>query len=291
MESRGTDTSTAHLGKLEGPILIFGGPYSNLEATCAVLEMAASLDIPPSRILCTGDSVAYCADPEMTARTIRDTGISIVMGNCEEALAQDTADCGCGFSSGSECANLAVQWYAYARRCSSQETKRWMEKLPREIRFTLAGWRVAVVHATPSSINEFIFPSTPVETKQRHLNSTSCDVLICGHSGIPFTQVFDDRVWHNAGSIGLPANDGTPRGWYSILHEAGSHLVIEHRALDYDYKGAAEKMRRRGLPAGYANALETGLWPSCDVLPAVEWSAGGRPLTEERAVLGRNRDA
>ena len=33
-------------------------------------------------------------------------------------------------------------------------------------------------------------------------------------------------------------------------------------------------MRERGLPAGYADALETGLWPSCDVLPLRERERG-----------------
>jgi hypothetical protein len=37
-------------------------------------------------------------------------------------------------------------------------------------------------------------------------------------------------------------------------------------------------MRERGLPAGYADALESGLWPSCDVLPAAELAQRGRAL-------------
>jgi len=40
----------------------------------------------------------------------------------------------------------------------------------------------------------------------------------------------------------------------------------------------AAKMRQRGLPEGYAAALETGLWPSCDILPATELATRGRQL-------------
>ena len=43
-------------------------------------------------------------------------------------------------------------------------------------------------------------------------------------------------------------------------------------------------MRAAGLPAGYADALETGLWPSLDVLPPAERAAAGRPI-EAGAVL------
>ena len=43
-------------------------------------------------------------------------------------------------------------------------------------------------------------------------------------------------------------------------------------------------MRAAGLPVGYADALETGLWPSLDVLPPAERAAAGRPI-EAGAVL------
>ena len=47
------------LGPLQGPVLIFGGPYSNLLATQAMREAAASLNIPGENVICTGDVVAY----------------------------------------------------------------------------------------------------------------------------------------------------------------------------------------------------------------------------------------
>lgn len=74
------------LGDLSGPILIFGFPYSNLAATRAMRERAEELGIPPERTLCTGEVVAYCAQPEETVALIRDWGIAVVQGNCEESL-------------------------------------------------------------------------------------------------------------------------------------------------------------------------------------------------------------
>ena len=45
---------------------MFGGPYSNLSATRAMRAQATALGIPPDRIFCNGDLVAYCAEPEQT---------------------------------------------------------------------------------------------------------------------------------------------------------------------------------------------------------------------------------
>jgi hypothetical protein len=45
------------LTKITGPLLVFGGPYSNLEATKAILAEARRCAIPPNNIVCTGDLV------------------------------------------------------------------------------------------------------------------------------------------------------------------------------------------------------------------------------------------
>ena len=49
-------------------------------------------------------------------------------------------------------------------------------------------------------------------------------------------------------------------------------------ALEYDVHSAARKMRQSGMPEDYAVALETGLWPSCDVLPNQELGLTGEPI-------------
>ncbi|OYV85079.1 MAG: radical SAM protein, partial [Acidiphilium sp. 21-68-69] len=93
--------------RADGPVLVFGGCYSNLQATRALLEAAKAHEIPPERMICTGDVVAYGADPQACAALIRDHGIATVMGNCEEQLGAGAADCGCGFTEGSSCDRLA----------------------------------------------------------------------------------------------------------------------------------------------------------------------------------------
>jgi len=268
------------LGAVAAPVLVFGGPYSNLEASAAMLDEARRLGIPPERTLCTGDVVAYCADPEPTARRIEDSGVQVVMGNCEESLGAGALDCACGFRPGGGCDLLAVQWYDYATRHLSPECRAWMARLPRAIRFTLNGVRLVAVHGSVSSINRYVFASTPEEDKRAEIALADADGVIGGHCGIPFTQVLGDRLWHNAGAIGMPANDGTPRVWYSLIApgEAGEGIAISHHALAYDHERAAAKMIERGLPEGYARALGTGRWPSLDVLRPEEQAATGQAL-------------
>ena len=117
----------------DGPLLIFGGAYSNLEATVAVLAEAVRLGIPPARVICTGDVVAYGADAAATATLVRDFGCHVVMGNCEESLASGSANCGCGFPEDSACQRLSSAWFNYADRTIGPDLRSWMASLPRRI--------------------------------------------------------------------------------------------------------------------------------------------------------------
>ena len=102
------------LGELRGPVLAFGGPYSNLAATRALRRRAARMGLPAGNVLCTGDVVAYCAEAAETASEIRDWGVKVVAGNCEKQLAAGALDCGCGFEDGTACDLLSAGWYAHA---------------------------------------------------------------------------------------------------------------------------------------------------------------------------------
>jgi hypothetical protein len=68
------NSEAPELLELNAPTIVFGGPYSNLEATRALLQEAERLDIPAERMICTGDVVAYCADGAATVDLVRSCG-------------------------------------------------------------------------------------------------------------------------------------------------------------------------------------------------------------------------
>lgn len=267
------------LGDFDAPLLLFGGPYGNRQALDALLAEAGRFGIPPERMICTGDLAAYAADPQPVADRVREAGLAVVMGNVEEALAESAGDCRCGFEDGSLCNTLAAAWYRHADAALDPDTKRWMGQLPRRIDFTLAGRHFAVIHGGVCRINRFVFPATPAEDKACELDVAGTDAVIGGHSGLPFTDLLHGRLWHNAGAIGLPANDGTPRVWYSLLRPDTAGIAVSIRALAYDHETAAARIRAAGLPEAYAAALGAGLWPSDDVMPDADRARRGKALS------------
>ena len=267
-------------------LLVFGGPYSNLPAMLAMRAKADADNIAPRNVICTGDIVAYGAEPEETSQLVRSWGILAVAGNCEEQLAGDEDDCGCGFEQGSVCDLLSRGWYPYAKANTSDETKAWMAQLPSTLTFHYAGRKFHVLHGGQRQTNRFIFESDD-QILREEAAAIDADVILAGHAGVPFVKRIGQKTWLNAGVIGMPANDGTPHGWYAVIQPQEDDLSISLRRLSYDHIAAAAAMRRSGHANGYARAILTGIWPSHDILPRMELDQTGVKLRQKTIRLGK----
>ena len=256
------------LGALTGDVLIFGGPYSNLQATQALMAEAAARGVPAAHCICTGDVVAYCADAVETVAAIRDFGCPVVAGNCEKQLAASAADCGCGFEEGTECDVLSAGWYAYAKGRIGVTDRDWMRGLPDIVTFRLHGRRGAVIHGGVTAVARFLWPASEAAEFAEEIAAIeaavgTCDQVIAGHAGLAFARDIGAVQWINAGVIGMPPHDGQPETRFAILSGGGA---VFHR-LGYDHGAAFAAMRRAGLTQGYDRGLQSGFWPSEDVLP------------------------
>ena len=275
------------IGPISGDLVLCGGIYSSLLALSALEQWLHEAGLADATIIHTGDVVAYHAEPNEAAERLRSLGWHAIKGNVEEQLAQGADDCGCGFEEGSLCDTLSGAWYAHAARSVRPDLKLWMDSLPDELTFSMGDFRARVTHATPSSLNRFIYPSASDCDITGELGLIDEDILICGHSGYPFSRIMNGRLWHNSGALAMPANDGTARGWFSILRLDGQDIVAEHHALHFDTAGAAHMIRAAGLPEAYARAMQTGVPPNASTLPEPMRRRQGVTLPESFALTLR----
>ncbi len=266
---------TKSLGVLTGKLLIFGGVYSNYQALTKVKLIAEEYNIPTSNIICTGDIVAYCAQPEECVQGIKEWGIHSIAGNVEIQLREGLEDCGCNFESGTTCNILSNQWYPYAQKKLSSKSIEWMQELPDFISFAYANRKIHVVHGSIDETAEYIFKSSSWETKQKVFQQAKADVIIAGHCGLPFVDQFEDKTWLNPGVIGMPANDGTTDVWYVILDDLVGMLSHEFHRMPYDHQLSSQLMEINRLPQEYSKTLLSGVWDNCDILPEVETKEQG----------------
>ncbi len=261
------------------PVLVFGGPYSNVRATAAVFAEATRRGIPGERIICTGDTVAYGAEPVETVALVRRSGCHVIKGNCEESLAQRSSDCGCNFEDGSACSRQSMGWYSYADQLVGDDVRQWMAGLPETLMFRWAGRTFRVVHGGCRETARWVFASQS-DVIDEEIGQSGAEITISGHSGLPFIALRPAGIWFNAGVVGMPANDGTSSVWYGLIERDRTRdtIRLSTARLSYDHVAAAAHMRRSGHANGYARTVITGLWPSLDVLPEDERALTGKPI-------------
>ncbi len=251
------------LGELSGEITVFGGPYSNRQALEALLETARGT------LICTGDMVAYCGAPRTVIEMMQRNRVHVIAGNCEKQLAANALDCGCGFEDGTTCDVLSAAWYGFANENVSQAARSWMGDLPDVIVFTHKGRRYAVLHGGLTGIARFIWSVSEDAVFHEELDALNMlcgdvDVVLAGHSGIAFERQVAGVSWINAGVIGMPPHNGQQSTEFLRISEQGK---ASFENLSYDVSEAVSDMEQAGLRQGYHKALQTGIWPSEDVLP------------------------
>lgn len=252
------------LGVLSGEITVFGGPYSNIQALEALLSRARG------QLICTGDLVAYCGAPQAVIARVLGANVHMVAGNCEKQLAANALDCGCGFEEGTTCDTLSTAWFAYANDAVDVSARAWMGTLPDVLVFEQNGRRFAVIHGGVTDVARFIWQVSDTDVFAEEIDALNMvigdvDVVIAGHSGIAFEREIHGVKWVNAGVIGMPPHDGNRETEFVRISENSDP---KFEKLTYDVIGAVADMERAGLTQGYHTALQTGIWPSEDVLPA-----------------------
>ncbi|MCA8870138.1 MAG: metallophosphoesterase family protein [Rhodobacteraceae bacterium] len=243
------------LGALDGSILLFGGPYSNLEATKAVLQAATDNAIPVERIILTGDIIGYCGNPAETLELIRKSGVAAVAGAVESQL----GDAG---------ATMEEPWYRHAEASLAKSDRDWLAGLPQRLLFRHQGKRYVVFHGTAGHPESYLWRISNEDDFWRHISLLQeevgvIDAVIAGQTGIAFERWIDGVHWINPGAIGMPANDGQQETVHAILQDG----EVRFEPLGYDVAAAVAAMQAAGLTQGHEIALKTGYWPNDDMLP------------------------
>ena len=264
---------TADLGALR-QVAFLGGIYSNHLALREAITMARARGA--ERVVALGDFGAFGPHPDRTIEILRQEGLPAIQGNYEESLSSGADDCHCGYTDPRD-NRFAQISYDYTRWRTSVDHVRWMGTLPRHIRLSVGGRRILACHGSPRRINEFLWRSTtPPPFIERLLRDHGVDLIVCTHTGLHWQRlVGPGRGVVNAGALGRPANDGTPRVWFTMLREQGGSLAAEFVPVAYDHEALAREMVAESLPAEFVETIRTGWWTCClEILPPKERAAG-----------------
>jgi putative phosphoesterase len=237
-------------------LAILSDMHGNSAATAAVL---ADIDAhSPDEVICLGDLVGYGARPNETIDLIRERSIPTIMGNYDDGAGFDREDCGCAYKDAGE-RDRGQQSLMWTRSVVTDDRKAWLRALAPELRREIGGVRIRLVHGSPRRINEYLFADRDPASLARIARAADCDVLLFGHTHIPWTRTIEGVRFINTGSVGKPKDGDYRAGWVLLTVADDGTVTTELRRVDYDVATMAAAIRKTdGLSDHYATDIETG---------------------------------
>ena len=253
-------------------IAVCGGVYSNPYALRAFVDDARTRGA--EQLWCLGDLGGYGAEPDAVWQLLVDNDVLVVAGNYDVAIGRGDTDCGCGYTDPRD-NEFAQLMYDYTLANTSRDYAQWMTTLPTERRLSQDGVDVHLVHGSTLALNDFWWESLDETQHRMRVQESGADLIMCTHSGLPWTRVVGESLVVNVGVLGRPANDGRREVWYAMVDLVDGQVSAELVPLAYDWQAQAASMRAGGLPEAFVETVETGWWTTClEVVPPYERSKG-----------------
>ncbi len=254
-------------------IALLGGLYSNYLALDAALTDARARGA--EAICCLGDLGGFGPHCDRVFPLLREGRVVCIQGNYDAAVAQGSADCGCGYTDPRD-NHFARISYEYTVRNTSADNRRWLGTLPAMGRVALGDYRLLLCHGSPRQINEFLWDTTtPNGLLEKFCHDHGSDVLCFTHTGLKWQRMLPSgRHAVNVGALGRPENDGTSRVWYTML-TADPELAVDFVPVHYDHEALAREITRERLPEEFVETIRTGWWTCClESMPVKERARG-----------------
>lgn len=248
-------------------ILLFGGGYGNLQAAERVIQIAEQMNMTTDQLICTGNMIGQFAQSDESIQFLKKNGIQTLAGANE-----------INFKKGKTIRDNYTGFKINDPEISDS-TQEWIAKLPKELTFEKDQKKFTIFHGGDDMASEIIFASTPAVRKLDFFAQTGSDIIISNHCGLPFKHWINNegklKLWISPGIIGMPANDGTCRSWFTVLDT--KNIQVEFHAFCYDHTKTCDLIKESVRAKPYANSLKTGIWENCN-LPESESQQQGIPI-------------
>ena len=211
-------------------IAIISDIHGNLDALRAFSETYDELWV-------LGDQVNFGPQPREVVEIIRDRADIAIQGNHDHAV---------GFDDDSRWTPKFRAIAEATRRHTSaelsEEQKLYLRELPLAVQAVREGTRFQLVHATPSDPH-YGYLLEEADGWAAELESVDADVLLVGHTHMPFIRRIGNKTVVNPGSIGQPRG-GKPRPSYAVWQDG----AFELRSFDYPIESTVAKLEALGHP-------------------------------------------
>lgn len=210
--------------------------HGNLPALEAVLEEVIQEGV--DQLVVGGDVVAGPMPRETLQRLIAmPVPVQFIQGNADTEIAAQML--GRALGAVPDSVLDVVRWTAQEL---APETAHELEAWPLTLTIAVEGLgRVLFCHATPRSNTQVFTKLTPESQIQPAFGGVNADLVICGHTHMPFDRQIGNCRVVNAGSVGMPYGQ-TGAHWLLLDHD------VKFRRTLYDLATAAERIQATTYP-------------------------------------------
>lgn len=244
--------------------------HANLPALTAVLKDIDQQE--PDDIYCLGDLVNFAGWDNEVIDLIRKLNITCIQGNHDEGIGYHHHDFPFSYSNESQkhFGHLSIE---RVNSTISDSHRKFLSDLPfmlrLEFRFPFNHLKLAMVHGSTMSNNEYVHKEAPDAYLLELMNNIQADVLLMGHTHIPYHKSIyceeeNRKVYRhaiNVGSVGKPKH-GNLDACYCLVQfdhtmdlSDPASLQVHFRYVSYDTAQVVAKIREKELPDAYDDYL------------------------------------
>ncbi len=225
-------------------ILIVSDIHGNFDALSALPEDYDELWV-------LGDLVNYGPEPAEVVEYVMEKADIVVRGNHDQCLGYgDDPRCSARFRA------MAEATRKFSEKALNSAHKQYLQSLPERLELKRSQTRFFLCHATPS---DPLYEYRRAESDKwiDDCVQLRADVILVGHTHMPFIRSFNRQTLVNPGSLGQPKT-GKPDACYAMWEDGHVNL----RTYAYPVETTAEKIRsmpvRQDIQQALIKALESG---------------------------------
>jgi predicted phosphodiesterase len=211
-------------------IVIISDLHGNVDSLSAFPETYNELWV-------LGDLVNYGPEPAAVVDFVQANSSIVVRGNHDHSVGYDEDPrCSTRFK------RMAETTRQYTTSVLNEERKNFLRNLPLYKELRRQNTRFYLSHATPT---DPLYGYCPADSPQwiSEVRAVSSDVLLVGHTHVPFMRRIGSCLIVNPGSLGQPTT-GKPEAYYAVWEDGSFQL----KSYAYPVQKTVAKIRALSFP-------------------------------------------
>jgi predicted phosphodiesterase len=209
------------------------------------------------QIIMAGDITGYGPMPDGVCNALKKWRIPAIVGNYDQKVI-DVLKHGTSATEGMKKKKREILLWTVEH--IGTRNRRYLSGLPDHLDLQLAsGQMLLVIHGSPISTDDAIYPSITRQGLEAKLGDGHPDILVCGHTHIPFVKHVGGILVVNCSSTGHPV-DGDPRPAYALIQTTRGGASRGHIIrFDYDKDRTVKALEKTLLPKGLRKDFSEGI--------------------------------